>query len=135
MPKKSTIEPQDDDTSGFITGFGASSETNRFNDFLWNSELDLYNISMCSVLDSTKPKNANTQICAGTYSSFSNMTASCMADYGSALYIEDDIYGKDKFIAVGLFSYSNGCGQRHSPGIYTRISSYTDWIHEKMSEG
>lgn len=37
------------------------------------------------------------------------------------------------FNIIGLTSYgSTFCGGKNSPGIYTRVSSYIDWIEEKV---
>ncbi|CAG0908401.1 unnamed protein product [Cyprideis torosa] len=37
-----------------------------------------------------------------------------------------------EFVLVGVVSGGIGCGE--TPGIYTRVSSYTDWILETMLE-
>nr|XP_013189650.1 unnamed protein product [Amyelois transitella] len=44
----------------------------------------------------------------------------CFGDSGGPL-----IY---KGLVVGLVSYGYSCGHRYYPGVYTKISSYTDWI-------
>jgi secreted trypsin-like serine protease len=40
----------------------------------------------------------------------------------------DTINGKQKYVLAGITSYGDGCGDRESPGIYTRVSAYLDWI-------
>ena len=43
--------------------------------------------------------------------------------------------GNDKcvFALIGITSYGNIlCGFKDSPGIYTKVSSYLDWIEEKV---
>lgn len=35
--------------------------------------------------------------------------------------------------AVGLVSYAYGCARRGYPGIYTRVSSYIDWISDNVN--
>ena len=34
---------------------------------------------------------------------------------------------------VGIVSHGDGCGKPNTPGIYTRLSAYYDWISDIMS--
>ena len=49
---------------------------------------------------------------------------SCQGDSGGPLVI--DINGQ--MIQVGVVSWGKGCADPYAYGIYTRVSSYTDWI-------
>ena len=42
-----------------------------------------------------------------------DIKGACSGDLGSALYIYD--YDYDKYVAVGIFSYGDGCLNVHSP--------------------
>jgi len=35
---------------------------------------------------------------------------------------------KETWMLVGIVSYGKGCAQPNAPGIYTRVSSYLNWI-------
>lgn len=63
----------------------------------------------------------NTQICAQDMP-----TDSCDVDSGGPMVAN--------FKLVGIISYGYGCKEGHmgSPGVYTRVSEYINWIHENM---
>jgi len=51
---------------------------------------------------------------------------SCYGDSGSAL-----IYRKNgRKIAVGVVSFGEGCGSKHSPGAYTEVKLFREQISE-----
>lgn len=51
-------------------------------------------------------------------------------DSGGAIYVKDEVNNSTKYIAVGITSYGVGCALPNSPGIYTRISYYLNWINQ-----
>ncbi|XP_053617359.1 trypsin, alkaline C-like [Plodia interpunctella] len=50
----------------------------------------------------------------------------CFGDSGGPL-----IY---KGLVVGLVSYGYSCGHKYYPGVYTKVSSYTDWIIKTVAK-
>merc|ERR1712183_1170121 len=52
----------------------------------------------------------------------------CRGDSGGALLLQDPL--TLTWTAVGVVSSGHGCGRREFPGLYTRLSSYLDWIEE-----
>lgn len=74
-----------------------------------------------------QPSNINikdSDICGMSPSSRKN---SCYGDSGGPLVAPT---GSRKFVQVGVVS--RGCGNQQLPNIYTRVSSFSDWIHETM---
>ncbi|KAF2896726.1 hypothetical protein ILUMI_09449 [Ignelater luminosus] len=55
----------------------------------------------------------------------------CKGDTGGPLMVADVAGAKKNWIAIGISSYSAGC-QGEFPGVYTRISSYSDWIIDNI---
>ena len=49
----------------------------------------------------------------------------CQGDSGGPIQIFKD----GQYFVVGVTSFGKGCGSP-SPGIYTRVSSFIDWIEE-----
>ena len=36
--------------------------------------------------------------------------------------------GHDEFYLAGIISHGEGCARSDSPGVYTRMAAYKDWI-------
>ncbi|CAF0991079.1 unnamed protein product [Brachionus calyciflorus] len=130
LPNKTSYDiPKQNHNKAFVAGYSsAGSSWTSLNQY--NIILDLYNNSMCENVQSNRTKNWNMQFCAGEYDLFLNETSKCHGDYGSPLYVLDEINGKKKYVASGLLSYDVPCNVEHSPAVFTRISSYIDWIIE-----
>lgn len=70
------------------------------------------------------------QLCAGGQKGF----ASCGGDSGGPLMTMDTTNIKSPYwYCAGIVSFGlKSCGQDGWPGVYTRVSAYTDWIVQNM---
>ncbi|XP_072349656.1 trypsin-4-like isoform X1 [Scyliorhinus torazame] len=55
----------------------------------------------------------------------------CQGDSGGPLMCQG--MNSETWIQIGIVSWGNGCGESHSPGVYTLISNYIKWL-EATSE-
>ncbi|MEZ5829187.1 MAG: serine protease [Hyphomicrobiales bacterium] len=70
----------------------------------------------------------DTEICATGPSGGKD---SCFGDSGGPLVVPSD--DSDGYVQVGIVSWGPQCGNPLFPGVYTRVSSFSDWIANTMS--
>ena len=60
----------------------------------------------------------------------------CFGDSGGPLLVMDTELagGEPTFVQVGISSFGIGCADPDFPGVYTRVSEYSDWIEENLRE-
>jgi hypothetical protein len=110
-----------------VIGFGAT-RTERLSDFL--QEVDLYAVDPDTCrrqYSNVNPEAVDpaTMVCASHPLPDHD---SCPGDSGGPLL--DKVTGEE----VGIVSFGMGCGDPNYPGVYTRISAYTNWIHDRICE-
>uniref|UniRef100_A0A7N8WRU4 Serine protease 56 n=1 Tax=Mastacembelus armatus TaxID=205130 RepID=A0A7N8WRU4_9TELE len=57
-------------------------------------------------------------------------TKLCNTYSGGPLIYQDRISGR--FQLYGITSWGDGCGEKGKPGVYTRVSAFSDWIKAEM---
>lgn len=58
---------------------------------------------------------------------------SCQSDSGGPLrYVKLESDGTRRAILVGIVSFGSGCAQAKRPGVYTRVSTFADWMEETV---
>lgn len=79
--------------------------------------------------------NRTGHICAG-----STGADSCQGDSGSGLWRREVVNIssggvlrlEEKTVLYGIVSYGYGCASRYSPGVYTRVTGYYNWIERSI---
>jgi hypothetical protein len=108
-------------------GFGTTSPA-RFDPSDYLVAVDVYPVDPDTCVrqyESITSINPSNMMCAGH--SLPNRD-SCYGDSGGPLL--DKATGKQ----VGIVSFGKGCGDPDFPGVYTRISTYKSWIHDRICE-
>lgn len=119
-----------------VAGWGRTlPEDDTFPEYLNYVKLTVHSNALCSGKN-TDEHNYNIghdMYCAsGTAMSddygFGNARDACMGDSGGPMLCEKD----GKQVVNGIVSFGYECAATDEPGVYTKVSSYLDWIYRVM---
>ncbi|KAJ0058753.1 hypothetical protein NL108_000462, partial [Boleophthalmus pectinirostris] len=111
-----------------VAGWGSLYEDGPAADVVMEAKVPLLPQSTCK---STLGKDlvTNTMLCAGY---LSGGIDSCQGDSGGPLIYQDRMSGR--FQLYGITSWGDGCGEKGKPGVYTRVSAFSDWIQSEIQK-
>ncbi|KAI1286693.1 Plasma kallikrein [Halotydeus destructor] len=109
-----------------LTGYGMTSERGSTSSQLLTVELDIQPRMVCRDLYSGR-YSFNAMMCAGHQDGGKD---SCQGDSGGPLFQKR--YG-GSYVLVGLTSFGNGCARANTPGVYTQVSSFLNWIEQQTA--
>ncbi|XP_041848244.1 serine protease 56 [Melanotaenia boesemani] len=111
-----------------VAGWGSLYEDGPSADVVMEAKVPLLPQSTCkSALG--KELVTNTMLCAGY---LSGGIDSCQGDSGGPLIYQERISGR--FQLYGITSWGDGCGEKGKPGVYTRVSAFSDWIQTEIQK-
>ncbi|XP_014898099.1 serine protease 56 isoform X1 [Poecilia latipinna] len=111
-----------------VAGWGSLYEDGPSADVVMEAKVPLLPQSTCkSALG--KDLVTNTMLCAGY---LSGGIDSCQGDSGGPLIYQDRISGR--FQLFGVTSWGDGCGEKGKPGVYTRVSAFSDWVQAEIQK-
>ncbi|KAL0966469.1 hypothetical protein UPYG_G00295660 [Umbra pygmaea] len=111
-----------------VAGWGSLYEDGPSADVVMEARVPLLPQSTCrSALG--KELLTNTMLCAGY---LSGGIDSCQGDSGGPLIYQDRMSGR--FQLHGITSWGDGCGEKGKPGVYTRVSAFSDWILSEIQK-
>ena len=107
--------------STIVAGWGTTSEGGFQSGNLLEVSLPIVSHAAClPVYPNTLDPDAN--VCAGGFTTGGR--DSCQGDSGGPLFVSRE----NTWVQAGVVSYGEGCARPGIPGVYTRVTSYVDWI-------
>jgi secreted trypsin-like serine protease len=110
-----------------VTGWGRTADklTAPLSPVLRVGKVPLVSNETCNGEESYGGRVAGTMLCAGFHD---GGVDACQGDSGGPLVFER---GREP-VLVGVVSFGDGCAQKRKYGVYTRVSSFRDWIDKTM---
>jgi secreted trypsin-like serine protease len=114
-------EEENNYSAATVTGWGLTDQF-TFPDALQEVMVPFVTPSACSLrYGSSVTEN---MICAGYPKGRKD---ACYGDSGGPLIVHDQEQGGWR--QIGIVSWGSGCGLYDSPGVYTRVASYREWVN------
>ncbi|XP_058522636.1 transmembrane protease serine 11B [Ochotona princeps] len=114
-----------DNDSVVVTGWGSLYMFGDFPEILQQALLKVIDNKICNAPYALSGLVTETMLCAGY---MSGKADACQNDSGGPLAYPDS---RNIWHLVGIVSWGDGCGKKYKPGVYTRVTSYRDWITSK----
>lgn len=112
---------------GTVTGYGSQSQTfRRAAPKLRQVTVPIWENRKCSIV--YKKNLTESFLCAGYEEGGKD---ACQGDSGGPLMTDGP---EQKMMLVGVVSHGIGCGAPGYPGVYTRTSTFLDWIEKNTRE-
>ncbi|NXE02428.1 PRS56 protease, partial [Chaetorhynchus papuensis] len=113
-------------TPCYIAGWGSLYEEGPAADVVMEAQVPLLSQETCRGALG-KDLLTSAMFCAGY---LSGGIDSCQGDSGGPLACQDPT--SHHFVLYGITSWGDGCGERGKPGVYTRVTAFTDWLSLQM---
>ncbi|XP_029826711.2 clotting factor G beta subunit [Ixodes scapularis] len=131
-------EPDKD--QAIVLGWGHNAFGGRVQTHLQEAKVllvanDVCNESYSSLLNYVRefPRGINNDfVCAGNIT-YGGVDA-CQQDSGGPLVIRTMRNGEHVLEVIRIVSFGVGCGSANFPGVYARVSTYRNWILNKMTQ-
>ncbi|XP_054152744.1 ovochymase-like [Oppia nitens] len=112
------------------TGWGMTKNNEISSDILQEADLSIIDSHLCDnrliLNNKSRIIDKNTELCA-----FNPYKRVCMGDSGGPLSCK--LYNLNKWVIVGVASFTGlGCQIDRTPGIYTNVEAYLDWIDKSI---
>ncbi|XP_053315771.1 serine protease 56 [Spea bombifrons] len=115
-------------TNCYIAGWGSLYEDGPLSDVVMEAQVPVLSQEECK---GTLGKDmlTSTMFCAGY---LTGGIDSCQGDSGGPLTCQDPV--SKLYALYGITSWGDGCGERGKPGVYTKVTAFTEWIRIQMKK-
>ncbi|KAM9316571.1 serine protease 56 [Gastrophryne carolinensis] len=113
-------------TNCYIAGWGSLYEDGPPSDVVMEASVPVLSQETCRKTLG-KGMLTNTMFCAGY---LNGGVDSCQGDSGGPLTCQDS--SSNQYYVYGITSWGDGCGEKGKPGVYTRVTSFIDWMRSQM---
>ncbi|XP_014270367.1 trypsin-1 isoform X1 [Halyomorpha halys] len=123
------LPPSDLDPSGkvgTVVGWGRLSEGGSLASEVQEVQVPILTLQQCRSTKYRPSRITPNMVCAGV-----GKEDSCQGDSGGPLLVNSE---GEKYQIVGIVSWGVGCGRPGYPGVYTRVTSYLNWVKRNMRE-
>ncbi|XP_040585819.1 transmembrane protease serine 4 isoform X1 [Mesocricetus auratus] len=106
----------------WVIGWGFTEQNGgTMSDVLLQASVQVIDSTRCNAEDAYQGEVTAEMVCAGTPQ---GGVDACQGDSGGPL-----MYHSGHWQVVGIVSWGYGCGSPTTPGVYTKVTAYLDWIY------
>ncbi|KAF6106761.1 transmembrane serine protease 4 [Phyllostomus discolor] len=93
----------------------------KMSDILLQASVQVIDRTQCNAEDAYQGEVTKEMLCAGV---LEGGVDTCQGDSGGPL-----MYHSDLWQVVGIVSWGHGCGGPSTPGVYTKVTAYLNWVY------
>ncbi|XP_012862740.1 transmembrane protease serine 4 [Echinops telfairi] len=106
----------------WVIGWGFTEQNGgKMSDALLQASVQVIDSTRCNAEDAYQGEVTEKMLCAGI---LEGGVDTCQGDSGGPL-----MYQSDQWQVVGIVSWGHGCGGPSTPGVYTKVTAYLNWIY------
>lgn len=106
----------------WVIGWGFTEQGGgKMSDTLLQASVQVIDRTRCNAEDAYQGEVTKEMLCAGI---LEGGVDTCQGDSGGPL-----MYHSDLWQVVGIVSWGHGCGGPSTPGVYTKVTAYLNWIY------